>query len=191
MTRARAAKWALGLLASTAFTGVTALPAAGTVVDSGRYADAYGFGYVDCGFPVDVTGAITGTYRIREGKGDDASAFFLRDRFSYSEVHTNADTGEWFVLRGHGVFNEVGATRVEGSIFEFTSIAAGQPFVVEDSAGDIVLRDRGALRRRILFDTGGDDEPGGTEIELVGFDVAGPHPGLFIDFCGLVGDLIG
>jgi hypothetical protein len=191
MTPARAAKWALGLLASTALAGGTALPAAATVVDGGRYADAYGFSYADCGFPVDVTGAITGSYRIRAGKGDDASAFFLRDRFSYSEVHTNADTGEWFVLRGQGVFNEVGATRVDGSIFEFRSIDAGQPFVVEDSSGDLVLRDRGVVRKRILFDTGGDDEPGGTEIEFVGFDVAGPHPGLFLDFCGLVRDLIG
>jgi hypothetical protein len=178
-------------LASTALAGVAALPAGATVVERDRYADDYGFGYADCGFPVEVTGRISGTYRIRAGKGDDASAFFLHDRFFYREVHTNAATGAWFVLRGEGVFNEVGASRVEGSIFEFRSIDAGQPFVVEDSSGEIVLRDRGALRKRILFDTGGDGEVGGSEVGFVGVDVAGPHPGLFVDFCQLARDVIG
>jgi predicted esterase len=63
--------------------------------------------------------------------------------------------------------------------------------VVEDSSGNVVLRDRGALRFRYLFDTGGDDEPGGTLVEFLGADVGGPHPSLFTDFCQIAGDLIG
>jgi hypothetical protein len=53
------------------------------------------------------------------------------------------------------------------------------------------MRDRGVLRTRVLFDTGGDDEPGGTEVAFLGFDEGGPHPGLDVDFCQLAGGLIG
>ena len=77
------------------------------------------------------------------GKNGDESAFFVSDNYSYRQVHTNLDTGEWFVVRGNGLFTDVKATRVEGSIFEYVTVEAGQPFVVEDSAGNVVLRDRG------------------------------------------------
>jgi hypothetical protein len=48
-----------------------------------------------------------------------------------------------------------------GSIFEFRFVEAGQPFVVEDSDGNVVARNSGSVHGRYLFDTGGDDEPGG------------------------------
>ena len=191
MTKMLARKWAVVLVAATAPCSIMAGSAGASVVDQGRYVEEYAFGYSDCGFPISVSGRVSGKYRIREGTGAEASAFFLRETFSYSETQTNADTGDWFRLYGHGVFNEVGATAVEGSLFEFAAIDAGQPFVVESSSGEIVLRDRGVLRTRILFDTGGDDVPGGTEIAFLGFDVGGPHPGLAVDFCELAGDLIG
>jgi len=191
MSNARTVRWGLAALTSTLVMGTATAPASATVVDKGRYAEDFAFGYTDCGFPVDVVGHVAASYRIREGTGADDSAYFLRETFSLREIHTNSDTGKWLVLYGTGVFNEIGATRVEGSIFEFTSIDAGQPFVIENSAGEVVLRDRGLLRKRVLFDTGGDNEPGGTEIGFVGFDVAGPHPGLFADFCQLASDLIG
>ena len=168
-----------------------ALPAGATIFEKGRFVDEYLFSYDDCGFPVEVEGTATGQYRIRQGKGKTASAFFLRTTFSYREVHTNTETGEWFVARGHGVFNEVKATRVEGTVFKFSAIEAGQPFVVENSAGEVVLRDRGRIRYTILFDTEGDDVPGGVEVEFLGADVRGPHPGFDADFCEIASDLIG
>ena len=41
-----------------------------------------------------------------------------------------------------------------------------------------------------MFDTEGDDVPGGIFVEELGADVHGPHPG-FDDFCGLITPLIG
>lgn len=182
--------WLVGGLTAL-FVGVAAMPVGATVVDRGHYSGTDSFTYNDCGYPVGVDAEFSGNYRIRAGKHDDGSAFFLNDNYSYREVHTNLDTGEWFVVRGNGVFDEVGATRVEGSVFEFVAVEAGQPFVVEDSAGNVVLRDRGAIRYRTLFDTGGDDEPAGTVVEFLGADVRGPHPGFFTDFCKIAGELIG
>lgn len=58
-------------------------------------------------------------------------------------------------------------THVEGTIFKFTFVETGQAFVVEDSDGGVVARNRGALRVTYLFDTLGDGEPGG--VSLVAF----------------------
>jgi hypothetical protein len=168
-----------------------AIPAGATIYEKGRFTDEFTDAYNDCGFPVRVEGTATGQYRIRMGKGKTASAFFQRVTLSFREVHTNTATGEWFIVRAHLVFNEVKARRVEGNVFRFTAIEAGQPFVVENSAGEVVLRDRGVIRTTILFDTLGDAVPGGEFIEEVDVRVSGPHPGFETDFCDIVTDLIG
>jgi hypothetical protein len=177
------------LAAAAALSIVAAAPAPATVVDKGRFVDeAYGFAY-DCGFPVEVTGVASGNFRLREGTGDDATAFFSLDRLSYREIHTNPQTGEWFSVSGHFANNEVGATRVEGSLFEFRIIKAGPVAVIEDSDGNLVSRDRGVIRTTILFDTGGDEELGGDFIDLVDLQLAGPHP-TFEKRCDVATDLI-
>jgi hypothetical protein len=185
--------FAVGLLVLAAAGSLTVLLAAqasATVVDQGRFVDEpYGFSY-DCGFPVEVSGVATGNFRLREGKGDDAGAFFSLDRMSFREIHTNPLTGAWFSVSGHFASNEITATRVDGSLFEFRIIKAGQPAVIEDAAGNLVARDRGVVRRTILFDTGGDDEPGGTFVDLLDLDLKGPHPS-FGNLCAIATDLIG
>ncbi len=183
--------WGITTLVAMAVVALGGIPAGATIYEKGRFTEEISFSYDDCGFPVEVTGEESLQYRIRQGKGKAASFFFFRGTGSFREVHTNTDTGEWFVVRGQRVFNEVRARRVEGTIFKFTAIEAGQPFVVENSAGEVVLRDRGVIRYTILFDTEGDDVPGGVEVEFLGADVRGPHPGFDADFCELVSGLIG
>lgn len=178
------------LAAAGAATVLLAAPASAAVVDRGRLVDEpYGFSY-DCGFPVEVSGVASGNYRLREGTGDDAGAFFSLDRISFREIHTNPETGAWFAFSGHFARNEITARRIDGSVFEFRTIKAGVPAVIEDSAGNLVARDRGVLRFTILFDTGGDDQPGGTFIDLLELDVNGPHAA-FGNLCAIATDLIG
>ena len=178
------------LATAAVFAGVTAAAATATVVDKGHLADEpYGFAY-DCGFPIEVSGVASGNFRLREGKGDDATAFFSLDRITFSERHTNAQTGEWFTLSGHFANNEVGATRIEGSLFEFRSIKAGPVVTIEDSDGNPVARDVGNLRRTILFDTGGDQEPGGEFVDLVDLRLAGQQA-TFGKLCDVATALIG
>src|SRR5215211_9338789 len=141
------------LIAAAALTALTATAAPAAVVEKGRFVDeTYGFAY-DCGFPVEVTGVASGNFRLRAGTGDDATTFFSLDRISFREIHTNPQTGEWFSRSGHFANNEIDARRIEGSLFEFRIIKAG-PTVIEDSDGNLVLRDRGVVRQTILFDTG-------------------------------------
>ena len=95
--------------------------------------------------------------------------------------------------RQFDVPTQVKATKVEGTVYEFTQIEAGQPFVIEDSSGLVAaLRDRGVIRYHIVFDTGGDNEPGGGEfVDFLGADVNGPHPGFDTFYCEIVGSLVG
>ena len=145
----------------------------------------------DCGFPVEVSGSGTGVFILREGKNRIDGTFPVMNQFRYSETWTNEATGEWFVIRGHVLFNEVKATHVEGTIFEFSWVEAGQPFVIEDSDGNVVERNNGSLRGSFLFDTGGDDEPGGIYLEDLDFRIAGPHPSLDKHPCDYAVELIG
>jgi hypothetical protein len=82
---------------------------------------------------------------------------------------------------------------VDGPIFEFRVVEAGQPFVIRDSDGNLVARNRGSVHFTYLFDTGGDEEPGGEYVE--GSDevirVAGPHPSFEASLCDIAGELIG
>jgi hypothetical protein len=175
---------------AVAITSVAAAAAPAAVVEKGRFVDEqYGFSY-DCGFPVEVTGIASGNFRLRQGTGDDATAFFSLDRISYREIHTNPQTGAWFSVSGHFANNEVSATRVEGSLFTFEIIKAGPVAVIEDSSGNLVSKDRGVVRSTILFDTGGDQNPGGEFVDLIDLRLAGPHP-TFDRRCDVASELIG
>ena len=162
-------------------------PVGATVILRDHYSDDYGFSFDDCGFWIDVSGHDQGIAQIRVGKGDLATAFFLHDNYSFAETWTRRDTGGFITIEGNGLFQETKATPVEGTIFAFTSINAGQPFVVRDSDGNLIGRDRGTIRQVIEFDTQGDDVPGGEFITDVSFSVSGPHPGLEFDPCALLG----
>src|SRR4051794_40543728 len=160
-------------------------PAGATMAVRDHYSDDYGFSFDDCGFWVDAVGHDQGIALIRAGKGDLASAFYLHDNYEFVETWTRRDTGAFITVSGNGVFQETKATRVTGTVFAFTSINAGQPFVVRDSDGDLIMRDRGVIRQVLEFDTLGDDVPGGEFVADVSFSVSGPHPGLAFDPCPL------
>jgi hypothetical protein len=148
--------------------------------------------FEECGLTIEFDFTVTFHDVLREVPGSDGQAFLGHSNFKFRNVLTNAATGEWFVIRGHGLFKEMTARHVEGDIWEFTAHEAGQPFVVEDSDGNVVLRDRGLITRRVLFDTLGDHQPGGIVLEEEITGIHGPHPGLDpAAFCAIVTDLIG
>ena len=95
-----------------------------------------------CGLEeVQFNSEFSGRFHIREGKGKQAGAFFLHDNFSVLETLTNRQNDKSFTVSRDGVFQDIRATRVDGSIFEFVSHEVGQPFVVRDMDGNVVLRD--------------------------------------------------
>ena len=97
-------------------------------------------------------------------------------------------------VSGHGRFTERSATLVEGDIWEFDQVDRGRPFVVKNGRKKIVLADHGKVVLRQVFDTLGDGEPGGEEVDFeVVRTVRGKFPSLEpdFDFCKLAKRLVG
>jgi hypothetical protein len=181
----------LAALAAIAVLAFAASPAAGTVIESTFYSGTDSFSFDDCGFTLDVESEFNGHFVLRADKGGEA--FYGKDKFWYRDVYTNPDTGGSFVIRGNGLFSEIKATQVSGNIYEFVAVEAGQPFVLEDSDGNVIVRDRGVIRHTALFDTLGDGVPGAIFIEETHTSVHGPHPGFADDFpfCEIAAELTG
>ena len=189
MARVRTRKLA-AIAAAGAAVAVLGAPAQATVVDRVHYdSEPYEFTHDDCGFDVEVEGTTSGVGHLRVGKRQTATAFYGLDNYSFVETQTNPETGAFLTIAGNALFNEIRAERVEGTIFEFEAVEAGQ-FWMYDSDGRLVARDRGSVHFHVLFDTEGDDVPGGIFVEEFEPEVHGPHPG-FDDFCGLITPLIG
>ena len=166
-------------------------PAGATVIQREHYSGTDEFTDNECGFTLNIVTTFYGQALLRVDKS--GQAFLIKDTFHYRDVATNPDTGQWFVVRGHGTFHDIKATLVEGTIYEFVAVEAGQPFAIEDSDGNVIVRDRGMIRHTYLFDTLGDGTPGGEFIEETDAVVHGPHPGFGDDFpfCEIAAELTG
>ena len=175
-------------------TLAAALPARAEVILHDRFDGSFSEDFEECGIPLHSDFAFRGTTHLRVGKGDLDSLFLLLLRIQTTDTITNPANGKFLVIESNVLERDIHASRVEGSVFESTSVESGQPFVVRDMNGDVVLRDRGSIAFTTLFDTLGDDIPGGELVAEVDVKVNGPHPGFFLNedqFCGLVEDLIG
>ena len=183
-----------GLALVPAIALVVAVPATAQAkpVVHEHYAGTESGTFEECGLTINFEDTFSGLFIVREIKGSGGQAFLGQDNYEFRSVLTNADNGQWMVFRGNLMFKEMSGTHVVGDIWEFTAKEVGQPLVVEDSTGRVVLRDRGRITYRALFDTLGDGEPGGVQLgeaEITG--VHGAHPSLDTDFCTVVTELIG
>lgn len=181
----------VSLLMASAVVMVVVGTAGATVTHREHYSGSEAFSFDDCGFMIDGVSTFSGQALIRETKGGEA--FLVRDNYKYRDVLTNRETGEYFVISGHAVFKELNATHVDGNVYEFETIEAGQPFVLSDSDGNVILRDRGVIRRTMSFDTLGDGKPGGEFLGETVDAINGPHPAFNdeADFCEIAAELTG
>jgi hypothetical protein len=170
---------------------LVALPANAAPIVNERYSGTESF--TECGFQGESS--FSGRVMIKDATpATDGQFFYFQDNYQYRDVITNPATGEFVIVRGNGIFKEIQPRQMEGSVFTFLTHEAGQPFVVEDSSGRVVLRDRGMITLSYVFDTLGDSAPGGVFLEdPVVVRVSGPHPGFeeAFDFCALLTSLIG
>jgi hypothetical protein len=170
-------RW-IGVVAAGVLLGLVAAPAHATVVSRGTFADSGTEADELCGIAVVHDFAFSGRFRNRVDTASGGQAFFNHMTLDSVDVFTNPINGRSLTFETHELDNEIKATLVAGNVYQFTSIEAGQPFTVRDAAGNVVLRDRGVIRRSFLFDTLGDGMPGGVTIEEQIVGIGGPHPGL-------------
>jgi hypothetical protein len=170
-----------------------AVPAQATVQDHMHYSVPFTDDFTACGFSVHLDGLATGNTRNRVGKLDLDTAYFGLDNYEYTTKVTNTANGGFFTQWGNAIIRDVSATHISGSIFRFTTVESGRPFNIADASGNVLVRDRGAIRQTYLFDTEGDHTPGGVFLDLLEERVSGPHPGFFMseaEFCAVVTPLL-
>ena len=156
--------------------------AAATIVDHTKSTEPYDFVQWDCGYPVHVVGTTSDNVHVRADKNPDI--VYVTDNYAFRETWTASD-GRWFTLSGNGLAKDVKATRVSGTLYEFTFHSSGNPATVTDATGKILYRDRGNLSYHYTIDlaTG--------EFNFLGVKVSGPHATADTDLCKIVAPLIG
>ncbi len=125
-------------------------PASATIIERGRFSQDYEFDAWDCGYEMHVVGTESHLFQVRADKKLDGNALFT-DNYQVTETWTAAD-GRWFTLSANGVFKDIKAKSLGGSVYEFTFHDVGQPFVITDSTGTVVSRDRGNITGHFTID---------------------------------------
>ena len=166
------------LLALTMAAGSTSA----TITFRDRSSQDYEFDAWDCGYTMHVVGTQSHLVQERADKKLDGNTFFT-DNYEVRETWTAAD-GRWFTLSANGVFKNVKAKSLGGSVYEFTSHDVGQPFVITDSSGRVVSRDRGNVTFHFTIDFA----DGSSNFQV---DLHGPHPMFDGDMCKAVERLTG
>ena len=183
---------ATSLAAASLLALTIAVPVLARPLDSGTFSGTDSG--TECGTYARES-TFSGWFMIKDATpATNGQFFYFESRVTYADVITNPETGAFFTVTGSSLFKESQARLVEGDVFTYNTIEAGQPFVVTDMTGHVVLRDVGLIEVSYLFDSLGDGAPGGALLEdpqLV--RVAGPHPGFedTFDFCVLADQLIG
>src|SRR5690349_20558458 len=175
----------LGLFAAALILmTLTAGSASATVGDRERvFNSPYQFTAWDCGYPMQVQGLDTHFIHVRQDPRNPDNTFFTIN-YSWRETWTAAD-GRSFGLSGNGMFKNVQAKRLGGSLYSFTDHETGQPFVITNSSGKVVSRDRGNVTSSYTFDFGTG------EFIFLGNQLHGPHPMFGFDLCKAVAPLTG
>ena len=180
---------------ATVFAAACAVPAQAKIYEHERFAGTESEEFEECGMQLRSDVEFSATSITRVGKGKLDTAFFGHFMVDYVETLTNLANGKFFTTEGNVLNKDVKAVPVEGSIFKFVSTEVGRRFTLRDMSGETVIRERGQLRFTYLFDTEGDDVPGGIPIgDDLDVKVAGPHAAFEMtdeEWCGLMNDLIG
>lgn len=187
--------WIRALVATAVVMACGVGAAQATVVDHGHFSgEETDVPDNICGIDVVRDSVFSGSFRDRAPRSGDGQAFLERFNLKSVDTFTNPANGKSFSIQDNFLSNELHASHVEGNVYEFETIEAGQPFTIKDSAGRTVLKDRGNIRRIVTFDTLGDGQPGGIFLDEAVVRVSGPHPGFDMtdeEFCGVVESLIG
>ena len=178
------------IAAAALLLAAPAVSAAPLVREHYSFTDSYTFG--DCGFLAEgeVTGH--GLFMLKRGHAGDPTPY-LFDNYDVIETITNPANGEWITITHNGLHKDVRIKNVEGTVYDFVTHETGQPFVVRDMDGNVILRDRGNLVTTFTVDTQGDSDLGNDVFveDSFSFVSHGAHPGFDLDFCAMLTEQIG
>jgi hypothetical protein len=164
----------LSLSAASGLVLLAALPASGRPVERFDYdVTVDPVTWDGCGFPVTEVARYAGAWMVKDSTPKtDGEYFRVLDRYRRTITLTNADEpAKRIVIEARGTFREGpgtivtdGGSPLAGPTVEYRTKDSGAIQTVYDSDGKVLLRDSGTIVFMYVFDTGGDQAPGGGQI---------------------------
>ena len=167
-----------------------ALPTAAQAapIEREHYSGTDSFDFQDCGFTIHDEVTFEGVFMLKAPREDGAPPYLFDN---YDNRETLSAHGKTLTIDHQGIYKDLRITQVEGTVYQFVAMEAGQPIVVRDGDGDVLIRDRGVLMTTCQVDTLGDtDLDNDVFVEGSWSLVAdhGRHPGFYFDFCDFMRD---
>jgi hypothetical protein len=173
----------IGLLAVAMAAPVQAAP-----LVREHYSASDSFDDDGCGFVIHVEATFEGVFMLKAPRSAGGPPYY----FDNYEVHeTLTANGRTLTIDHQGIYKDLRITLVEGTIYQFIAIEAGQPFVIRDEQGNRLIFDRGLLKTTFQVDTLGDTDLDNDVFIDGSWELlkdAGRHPGFYFDFCAFMQD---
>jgi hypothetical protein len=170
------------VLAAFAF----AVPAQAAPLERENYSGTDSFDIDVCGFSIHDEVTFEGVFMLKAPESPGAPPRYF-DNYDTREVLTA--NGRTAYLNHQGLYKDLRIRHVEGTIYEFTAIETGQPWVLRDQDGNVLIRDRGLLRTQFQVDTLGDTDLDNDVFIDGTFSLlkdAGRHDAFYLDFCEIM-----
>ena len=160
-----------------------ALPVQAAPLEREHYSGTDSFDFNDCGFWIHDEITFSGVFMLKAPRTDGGPPYFF-DNYENHEVLTA--NGRTAYIDHQGLYKDLRITHVEGTVYQFVAHEVGQPWVLRDEDGNVLVRDRGSLRVTFQVDTLGD-----TDLENDVFIEeswallrdSGRHDAFYFDFC--------
>ncbi len=148
-----------------------------------HYSGTDSFDFDNCGFTIHDDVTFQGVFMLKAPRRDGAPPYLFDNYNSHETLSAN---GKSFTIDHQGLYKDLRITLVSGTIYQFTAIEVGQPFVVRDASGNKVFFDRGRLVYTFQVDTKGDTDLDNDVFIDGSFSLLadnGRHPAFYADFC--------
>ena len=165
-----------------------AVPAQGAPIDREHYSGSDSFDFDDCGLTIHNEVTFEGVFMLKAPRTDGSPPYYFDN---YEAHETLTANGRTLTVDHQALYKDLKITLVEGTTYQFVAMEAGQPFVVRDGEGKVLIRDRGVLKTTFQVDTKGDSDLDNDEFIEGSFELLadhGSHPGFYLDFCPVLSD---
>ena len=165
-----------------------AAPVQARPIEREHYSGTDSFDFDDCGFVIHDEVTFEGVFMLKAPRSSGAPPYLFDNYESHEVLSAN---GRWLTIDHQGIYKDLRITHVSGTIYQFVAQEAGQPFVIRDSDGNVLIHDRGLLRTTFQVDTLGDTDLDNDIFIEDSWELLadhGRHPGFSFDFCAFMTD---
>ena len=116
-----------------------AAPVQARPIEREHYSGTDSFDFDDCGFVIHDEVTFEGVFMLKAPRSSGAPPYLFDNYESHEVLSAN---GRSLTIDHQGIYKDLRITHVSGTIYQFVAQEAGQPFVIRDSDGNVLIHDR-------------------------------------------------